>query len=157
VARLLDFGVDPFHFVDMLQGVVGQRLIRGLCPACRQSRVASNEELETLAREYCAHTTLDPAHVIERWRQQYGDANGALTLFSATGCEKCGHMGYQGRIGIYELLPMSAAMKRKIYARANADEMRHTAISEGMQTIKQDGIEKVLQGKTDMEQVRSAC
>ncbi|HVK55310.1 MAG TPA: ATPase, T2SS/T4P/T4SS family [Burkholderiales bacterium] len=156
VERLLDFGVDAFGLGDAILGVVGQRLIRRLCDACRTHRIASEEELHMLAREYCADTHLNHSEVLTRWRTQYAAQDGAIKLFSATGCAQCDGVGLRGWIGLYELLVASAALKRKIHLRASVQEIFEAAIVEGMQTTKQDGIEKVLQGHCDWTHVQSA-
>jgi type II secretory ATPase GspE/PulE/Tfp pilus assembly ATPase PilB-like protein len=156
VERLLDFGVDPFGFGDALVGVVGQRLVRRLCHACRTHRVASEEELNTLAREYCVDSHLNHNEVLARWRTQYTAQDGAIKLFSVTGCAQCDGAGHKGWIGLYELLVASAALKRKIHLRASVQEVFEAAIVEGMQTTRQDGIEKVLQGHCDWAHVQSA-
>ncbi|MES2354703.1 MAG: ATPase, T2SS/T4P/T4SS family [Pseudomonadota bacterium] len=157
VVRLLDFGLDPFNFADALLGVVAQRLARRLCPACRKPYIASDEELGNLAHEYCWNTDYIASEVLDRWRTQYGDKDGAITLFSAGSCEKCDKLGYKGRLGVHELLVASPAVKRKILAKANVSELSKTAMSEGMQTLRQDGIEKILQGHTDLEHIQAVC
>ena len=80
---------------------------------------------------------------------------GKLTLFRAVGCKACNSSGYKGRLGIYEFLLNSAAVKKKIHAKANVPEILRTAVAEGMLTLKQDGIDKILQGHTDWEQIKT--
>ena len=157
VVRLLDFGLDPFNFADALLGIVGQRLVRRLCPTCRSSHTASKEELDILASAYCFGTELDPAEVSSRWRSQYGSDDGSLVLFSPEGCEACDRTGYRGRIGLHELLVASPAVKQKVQSRSDVGQITAVAMAEGMIMLKQDGIEKILQGHTDLKQVRSVC
>jgi type II secretory ATPase GspE/PulE/Tfp pilus assembly ATPase PilB-like protein len=157
VVRLLDLGIDPFNFADALLGILGQRLARRLCAVCREPRAASVEELDILAREYCWDTDLNPSELLGRWRAQSGDKDGTLTLFSANGCDQCDHIGYKGRVGVHELLVASPEIKRKIYAGANVREISRGAMAEGMHTLRQDGIEKILQGHTDFEQIQAIC
>jgi type II secretory ATPase GspE/PulE/Tfp pilus assembly ATPase PilB-like protein len=154
VVRLLDLGLDPFNFADALLGVVGQRLTRKLCTACRQRYSATTEQVQMLAHEYCLETELQAADVIAQWQKQYGGDGNPLTLYKAVGCEKCDKSGYKGRLGVHELLLNTPAIKKKIHAKANVPEILLTAIGEGMRTLKQDGIDKILQGLTDWEQVR---
>jgi type II secretory ATPase GspE/PulE/Tfp pilus assembly ATPase PilB-like protein len=154
VVRLLDLGLDPFNFADALLGVVGQRLTRKLCTACRQRYSATAEQVQMLAHEYCLETELQAADVIAQWQKQYGGDGNPLTLYKAVGCEKCDKSGYKGRLGVHELLLNTPAIKKKIHAKANVPEILLTAIGEGMRTLKQDGIDKILQGLTDWEQVR---
>jgi type II secretory ATPase GspE/PulE/Tfp pilus assembly ATPase PilB-like protein len=155
VVRLLDLGMDPFNFADALLGVLAQRLIRRLCPSCRTAYGAPANELEELALEYCSETELQPDKLLQAWRKQYGASNGRITLFRASGCAECDRTGYKGRMGLYELLVADPSVKRLVQARAPVTDIVATALPKGMRTLKQDGIEKVLQGVTDMHQVRS--
>ncbi|MGZ9710703.1 GspE/PulE family protein [Glaciimonas sp. GNP009] len=152
--RLLDLGLDPFNFADALLGVVGQRLTRKLCTNCCQNYEATDAQIDMLAFEYCHETKLQPADVIADWQRRYNKDNHAFILRKATGCEKCDKSGYKGRLGVHELLLNSAAIKRKIHAKANVPDILETAIGEGMRTLKQDGIDKIFQGLTDWEQIR---
>ena len=93
----------------------------------------------------------------EEWKAQFGDKDGRLTLWSAVGCEKCGGTGYRGRVGLHELLTGTDALKKDIQEHARVSKMLATALEDGMRTLKQDGIEKVLAGLTDMAQVRAVC
>ncbi|MDB5841951.1 MAG: type secretion system protein [Herminiimonas sp.] len=155
VVRLLDLGLDPFNFADALKGVVGQRLARRLCTTCCQSYQPDNEELNMLAHEYCFETELEPSDVIAQWKKAHGNGDGKLTLQRANGCDECNGSGYKGRVGVHELLINSAAVKRKIHAKATVQEIVKVAVSEGMQTLRQDGINKIFQGYTDWEQIRT--
>jgi type II secretory ATPase GspE/PulE/Tfp pilus assembly ATPase PilB-like protein len=155
VVRLLDLGLDPFNFGDALLGVVGQRLARRLCASCRKPYAAGDEELAMLAYEYCVDTPLKADEILAGWRKVHAGPNGSITLHKAQGCDECNGSGYKGRLGIHELLINTAAVKRKIMARANVSEITEQAIMEGMATLRQDGIAKILQGYTDWEQVRA--
>jgi type II secretory ATPase GspE/PulE/Tfp pilus assembly ATPase PilB-like protein len=154
VVRLLDLGMDPFNFSDALVGVLAQRLARRLCEACKVPYVPSEDELAALAQEYCLGTDRDPAAVLKSWRKPRG---GGPRLYRADRCEKCAGLGYAGRVGLHELLPGSPAIRRLIQGRAQVETITRQGIAEGMRTLKQDGIEKVLQGVTDISQVRAVC
>jgi len=154
VVRLLDLGLDPFNFADALLGVVGQRLARRLCTHCRKSYTPDGEEMQMLAHEYCLESPFDPAEVQAEWQRQYG-ASGTITLYAAEGCKHCSNTGYKGRLGIHELLTNSPAIKKKIHAKANVSEIQEVALTEGMRTLRQDGIDKIFQGLTDWEQIRA--
>jgi type II secretory ATPase GspE/PulE/Tfp pilus assembly ATPase PilB-like protein len=80
-----------------------------------------------------------------------------LTLYSGVGCDTCGGTGYKGRVGLHELLLGSDTVKKHIQEHARVAQILATGLSEGMRTLKQDGIEKVLQGITDIHQVRAVC
>ena len=154
VVRLLDMGIDPFSFSDSLLAVLAQRLARRLCVRCRVKRPAKPEEVEQLAEEYCFDSGLDAKDVIARWHQRYG---GRLVMHDVKGCDFCRRTGYRGRIGLYELLTVTPEMRRMMLRRASAAELRTYAMSNGMLTLKQDGIEKVLTGDTDLHEVRAAA
>ncbi|MFZ2155674.1 MAG: GspE/PulE family protein, partial [Bradyrhizobium sp.] len=155
VVRLLDLGMDPFNFADALLGVLSQRLVRRLCGECKVAYTAAAGELEQLAQEYCVDTGGDAAALLLAWRKRHGNADGAIVLYRAEGCEQCNHIGYQGRMGVYELLVANAAVKRLVQARAPIAEIRSATMANGMRTLKQDGIDKILQGATDIQQVRA--
>jgi type II secretory ATPase GspE/PulE/Tfp pilus assembly ATPase PilB-like protein len=114
-------------------------------------------ELEELVLQYCNETAIDAPKQMKIWRASHAGADGKITLFRAQGCEHCDRSGYQGRIGLYELLVADATTKRQIQARAPVSEVRSAAIAAGMRMLRQDGIEKVLQGVTDMQQVSAVC
>ncbi|HEY8025112.1 MAG TPA: ATPase, T2SS/T4P/T4SS family [Burkholderiaceae bacterium] len=154
VVRLLDLGLDPFNFADALLGVVGQRLARRLCTNCRKPYTPHDEEMQMLAHEYCVESPFAPATVLEEWHHQYG-ATGPITLYAAEGCKHCSNTGYKGRLGIHELLTNSPAVKKKIHAKANVTQIQEVALTEGMRTLRQDGIDKIFQGLTDWEQIRA--
>ena len=138
-------------------GVVGQRLVRRLCTACRTPRAASHEEIEALAHEYCRDLGLVPAVIAARWRSRYGSSDGALTLHAPAGCPLCDRSGYKGRMGVHELLLASPAIKAKIQEKATSADILREAIGSGMVTLKQDAIEKILQGHLDFKEVQAGC
>jgi type II secretory ATPase GspE/PulE/Tfp pilus assembly ATPase PilB-like protein len=157
MVRLLDLGMDPFNFSDALVGILAQRLAKRYCEHCKKSHIASVDDINELAREYCQNTPLDPDTVYQQWRKTYATENGEFLLSSANGCTECGGTGYKGRIGLYEFLEASAPIKRLIQKRAAAEDLLFAAIYQGMHTLKQDGIEKVMQGHTDIYQIRAVC
>ncbi len=166
VVRLLDMGMDPFNFADALIGVLAQRLARRLCVKCKQVYHAEADELRLLLEEYCEdmHLTADfgadpaqvRARVMERWRSTYADAQGRFALYRATGCDEC-NQGYRGRVGLHELMLGSEPIKRLVQERGRVEQILGQALAEGMRTLRQDGIEKVLGGITDIKQVRKVC
>jgi type II secretory ATPase GspE/PulE/Tfp pilus assembly ATPase PilB-like protein len=167
ITRLLDMGMDPFNFADALLGVLAQRLTKRLCKDCRKSHIATNEEIESLLSEYSEEVRRterwqrDPEAARRalraEWLQSFANAEGMFVLYEPVGCDHCAGTGYRGRIGLHELLVGSDAIKKNIQEHARVAEMSVTAMNEGMRTLKQDGIEKVLQGFTDMHQVRMVC
>jgi type II secretory ATPase GspE/PulE/Tfp pilus assembly ATPase PilB-like protein len=151
VVRLLDLGMDPFNFADALLGVLAQRLVRRLCADCKVGYTPSAPELEELATEYCGESKLDPGSVLHTWRSQPK----GIALYRARGCARCDRTGYKGRMGLYELLAADAAVKRLVQTRSPVTEIAAAAVANGMRTLKQDGIDKVIRGLTDVPQVRS--
>ena len=110
-----------------------------------------------MIHEYCLGTELNAAQVLVQWRAQYADDNGALTLFSAEGCETCEQKGYKGRLGVHEFLVASTEVKKKIQSGTSVAEISQAAAAEGMLTLRQDGIDKILQGHTDLKQIKAVC
>jgi len=157
IVRLLDLGMDPFNFADALLGVLGQRLVKRLCLSCKVSYEPAASELDALAKEYCEGTLIDARRLLDDWFQQYGGADGKITLSRARGCDRCDATGYKGRLGLYELLIADSELKRMVQSRARVSDIRNAALAAGMRTLKQEGIGKVLQGLTDMHQVRASC
>lgn len=159
VIRLIDMGLDPFNFADSLLGVLAQRLVRRLCPHCRASRLATEEEVTELLDDYlhicpADHPDFSRDKVRAEWLQRFGQ-NGQLMTHHAPGCDKCDHTGHKGRAGLHELMVVSREMRRLIQTSARAEELQKTALIEGMRTLRQDGIEKVLQGVTSLAEVRA--
>jgi len=136
VVRLLDLGMDPFNFADALLGVLAQRLVRTLCPDCKVAYAPSGPELEELAAE---SRVLPAKHM----------------LYRAKGCARCDRTGYKGRMAVYELLVADAAVKRLVQSRAPVSEITAVAALAGLPTLKQSAIDKVIEGHTDVHQVRS--
>jgi type II secretory ATPase GspE/PulE/Tfp pilus assembly ATPase PilB-like protein len=157
IVRLLDLGLDPFNFADGLTGILSQRLARRLCDACKQPHVLAEAEARLMFSEYCDGTSIAPATVLAAWRRQYANPKGDIVLYVAKGCPDCDHMGYKGRIGLYELLVADANVKALVQRRAQVTEVKASASAAGMRSLKQDGIERVLCGFTDMYQVRATC
>ena len=156
VARLLEMGMDRFNFADALLGLVAQRLARRLCRTCARPRQLSPDELGAMAHEYASVADQDAAAVLGQWRDRFSAAGGPK-VYLPVGCKVCEGSGYKGRIGLYEILHATEAFKRLVRANASSEQLRRQALADGMVLLRQDGIEKVLQGLTTMEQVRAAA
>ncbi|MBF0496928.1 MAG: type II secretion system ATPase GspE [Deltaproteobacteria bacterium] len=133
VTRLVDMGVEPFLISSAVVGVVAQRLVRVVCPKCREPYHPSAEEL--------AEMNLSPRLLGQR------------TLFRGRGCGECFDTGYRGRTSIYEIMAMTDSIRNLVLKGADANQIRHAAIAEGMATLKQDGTEKLLAGVTTVAEV----
>lgn len=159
VTRLLDMGMDPFNFADALLLVLAQRLVRRLCTQCREPQEADETSLQELARDH-AHAFVDEAQrpaadeVLAQWRERFG-RNGRLTLYRPVGCKHCDGSGYRGRAGIHELMSISRRLRELIQNGARAEELLRAAQADGLRTLRQDGIEKVLTGVTTIDEVRA--
>jgi type II secretory ATPase GspE/PulE/Tfp pilus assembly ATPase PilB-like protein len=159
VTRLLDMGMDPFNFADSLLVVLAQRLVRRLCSHCNVAREATADELDELMADWLhvcppGDERFSRDAVMKEWLERFG-RDGKLMHYHAPGCEKCGHTGYKGRAGLHELMAISRELRRLIQTGARAEELQQTALREGMRTLRQDGIEKVLMGATSIEEVRA--
>jgi type II secretory ATPase GspE/PulE/Tfp pilus assembly ATPase PilB-like protein len=147
ITRLLDMGMDPFNFADAILGIMAQRLVRTLCKKCKKPYNPSREEYDELVREY-------GPEAFEALNIPYSDD---LSFHKPTGCPECNNSGYRGRMGIHELLMGTDEMKKLIQEKATMETIRGQAIKDGMTTLKQDGIEKIFAGHTDLLQVRKVC
>ena len=167
IIRLLDMGMDPFNFADALLGILAQRLAKRLCADCKKPHIATADEIKVMLEEYSVELVntvtwkKDPAAAMKalsaEWRKLFADDKGQFTIYGPVGCEKCSGTGYRGRVGLHELLIGTDPVKRAIQEHARVAELLAIALDEGMHTLKQDGMEKVLQGITDMHQVRAVC
>ena len=160
VTRLLDMGMDPFNFADSLLAVLAQRLLRRLCPKCVQTREANDAEVDEWLDDYL-HAFADRDAAPSRdglradWTQRLGQ-DGRLVHHHAPGCPACDGSGLKGRAAIQELLLVSRELRRLIQTGGRAEQILAQAQREGMRTLRQDGIEKVIAGVTSIEEVR-AC
>jgi general secretion pathway protein E len=134
VNRLLDMGVEDYLLTSTVIGILAQRLVRTLCPACKTSYIA----LPEVVAELGLHKFAPP---------------GDITLYHAKGCKECAQTGFIGRISIMEMLPMSDPLRTHIMRHANSAELRIEAIKEGMVTMYEDGMRKALNGVTTFEEV----
>jgi type II secretory ATPase GspE/PulE/Tfp pilus assembly ATPase PilB-like protein len=167
ISRLLDMGMDPFNFADALLGILAQRLAKRLCKDCKKPHTATQEEIRALLAEYATELLStetwkkDPNAAYQalyaEWIRLFGGEKKQITLYEHVGCDKCSGTGYRGRVGLHELLIGTDPIKKGIQEHARVAELFAIALEEGMRTLKQDGIEKVLQGITDIHQVRSVC
>ena len=147
VVRLLDLGCDPFNFSDAMLGVLAMRLCKRICPNCREAYHPTRSEYDELVQAFGEGD----------WEGVHPAYNPGLTLFRGRGCDTCNQTGYRGRVPIHELMVVSDSMKALIQARARTGELLTLAKSDGMRTLVQDGIEKVLQGLTTYKQVRAVA
>jgi type II secretory ATPase GspE/PulE/Tfp pilus assembly ATPase PilB-like protein len=147
VTRLLDMGCDPFSFADAMLGVLAQRLARRICKDCKEAYQGTPEEYEELRQGY------GPEH----WDKLGIKHDASFRLFRGRGCETCNRSGFRGRAALHELLIGTDEMKRMIQTKSRTEEMLKIAIQQGMTTLVQDGIQKVLQGLTTYKEVKAVA
>ncbi len=132
-ARLIDMGVEPFLVGNSIVAVLAQRLVRRLCPKCKEAHAPSDIELKEAG--------------VSR------DRIAGHTLYRSKGCTACLLTGYKGRVGIYELLVVSEAVRQMVMAGSNAGVIRRRAIEEGLKTLRDDGIRQAMLGVTALDEV----
>jgi type IV pilus assembly protein PilB len=156
VARMIDMGAEPYLLASTLAVVVAQRLVRRLCASCRQSYKPSPEEIAAIRMRG------DFAH-LARGLREYGvvspgdDWLNGVRFFRSTGCADCRMSGYRGRVGIFEIFPVTDAVRPHIVDQKDSSILRQAAVEAGMRTMLMDGVAKAIMGETSLEEVfRSA-
>ena len=145
VTRLLDMGIEPFLVASALRGVVAQRLVRRLCPVCKQEYTADAGWEEAFLRKY----------VPEGKNRTGAPARESLTVFRQEGCEACRYSGFQGRMAIHEVMPVTASLKDKIIGHASEQELWAAVKTEfpGLTSLEEDGIGKIKEGVTSVQEL----
>lgn len=174
--RLLDMNIEPFLIASTVRVVVGQRLVRRLCPDCRETFDPDQATLDDLTKAFQLTEAGDFKHIHELEKQALeegvGKANPSKTNKASTaelstnekgiiklwrarqdGCDNCNHTGYKGRAGIYEVLDNTEAVQKLIVAGATSEEIESAAIKSGMMTMQIDGLIKALRGQTSIEEI----
>lgn len=131
ITRLEDMGIESYLIADSVIGVIAQRLVRRLCPVCKRPKQATEDEKEFMGV----------------------DVSQDVTIYEPCGCAKCENTGFKGRIGVYEIMKMTPALKQIISRREGADVLKDKAIKEGMRTLRMSGSEYVLDGTTSFAEV----
>ena len=140
--RLIDMGVEPFLVASTVNIIIGQRLIRKICEICKASVELSREQLVK--------------NLSEDIVQKHFGATASVRAYQGRGCRICHNTGYSGRVGIYEVLVISKEVKRLIAEKKDSDVILKQALSEGMDTMMDDGLKKVASGETSIEEVLRA-
>lgn len=134
VTRLLDMGMEDYLLTSTINAIMAQRLVRVLCPHCKQPETLGDDEIEHMGvRAFC------PAGAVQVWR--------------AVGCDACAHTGYRGRMGIHELLVMNDEVRNLVLQHASSEQIYRTARQHGMRTMFEDGFLKALDGLTSVPEV----
>ncbi|MEO8862797.1 MAG: GspE/PulE family protein [Candidatus Saccharimonadales bacterium] len=173
--RLLDMGVEPFLIASTVRAVVGQRLVRRLCVDCRETVEPSLETVKQIADVFGTNETsvMKHLHALEEAALESGigqvvtgKSKADTSVLSTTeskisriykahddGCDSCGHTGYKGRMGIYEVLNGSVAIQKLIITGSTSDTIQNQAVADGMITMQIDGLVKALRGQTSIEEI----
>lgn len=134
ITRLMDMGLEDYLLVSTVNGILAQRLVRRLCPHCREPFTAMPE-------------------LVEEMRLTRFVSNGQVTLYKPVGCSECNNIGYRGRLSIVEFLTMSDELRRLVMTHAQAREIEAQAVEEGMISMLDDGLQKAIDGDTTVEEV----
>jgi type IV pilus assembly protein PilB len=137
IPRLINMGVKPYMVASSVQAIMAQRLIRTICPNCKEPYDCPEPLLRSIG--------LAPE-----------DVEG-ITLYHGVGCNRCNRSGYYGRLGIFELMEMNVELRNLTFAKAATGEIREKARSYGMLTLREDGLRKIIQGVTTVEEVARVC
>jgi type II secretory ATPase GspE/PulE/Tfp pilus assembly ATPase PilB-like protein len=137
--RLIDMGVEPFLISSSIVCVLAQRLVRQICPRCKEAYVASRESL--LRYGFPVPDEIG------------ADTGGELTLFRGKGCDHCKGTGYKGRTGVHELMIMSDEIKDLVLTKSPSHLIRNVANQQGMKTLQMDSVQKILMGITSVDEV----
>ncbi|MBC7764641.1 type II/IV secretion system protein [Microbacteriaceae bacterium] len=164
--RLLDMGIEPFLIASTVKAVVGQRLVRRLCMTCRQQYTPEQTEIDEVVKLFNLQNGHSFSFIHELENQAIEQKVGGETepstnqktinhLWRANpeGCDECGHTGYKGRIGIYEVLGVTVPIQKMIVSNATSNEIQEQAIDEGMTTMQTDGLIKAIRGNTTLDEV----
>jgi type IV pilus assembly protein PilB len=136
LSRLTEMGIEPFLTASAVDCVLAQRLARKLCDACREPFKPTQEMLRR--NDF-------PPESCDDWEN--------VTLYKPAGCARCNGTGYKGRLGLYEVMLVTEAIERLTVERKSSDEIGRVAQAEGMRSLREDGIDKVLAGKTSIEEI----
>ncbi len=144
ISRMLDLGVETSQIASAINVIIGQRLVRRLCPDCKEEYIPAQTTIESFKKIL---SMISPKAKVET-------PNKVEKLWRPKGCLKCNGLGYKGRIGIFEVFEVTDSIRKKIVDLATESELLQQALEEGMVTLVQDGIVKALQGETSMEEIQ---
>jgi type II secretory ATPase GspE/PulE/Tfp pilus assembly ATPase PilB-like protein len=130
INRLLDMGIESFLISSSVGGVIAQRLLRTICSKCKEAYQPSPQALRNLGMEESAD----------------------VQFFRGAGCAVCKGTGYKGRIGVYELMTVNQEMREMVLKHASSDQLKEAALRNGMRTLREDAMEKILLGMTTLEE-----
>lgn len=136
VTRLIDMGIEPFMVSSSIMGILSQRLVRKLCPTCRRARTLSPEEMAEFATNVSVLAS--------------------AKIYEPVGCDACGNFGYRGRLPIFELLVPQPTVRKAIAANKTVEELGEIVNASGFQSMRVDGLNRVFQGLTSLDEILKA-
>jgi type II secretory ATPase GspE/PulE/Tfp pilus assembly ATPase PilB-like protein len=148
LVRIVEMGMDPISLSEALTAVIAQRLVRMLCNKCKKSLKPSKEEYEEMKATYGPDWF--EKHEMDKVYEK-------ATMKQKVGCKECDQVGYRGRTAIYELLQNTEQIKHGIKEKASTDELKMMALEKGLRTLRMDGVEKVIEGVTDLSEILRVC
>ena len=144
ITRLLNIGVPPYLLTSTIELIIAQRLVRKLCDNCKKPANVSPEMTALVKR---AMDKFDPKGEIDKEKFD------KMSFFEAVGCDKCNHIGYYGRVGLYEVFHMNNELRKLISSNATTLELEEAGKRQGMITLEQGGIIKALEGVTTLDEI----
>jgi type IV pilus assembly protein PilB len=144
ITRILDMGVQAFKITSTLRTVEAQRLVRKLCPVCKEEYEPAEAVRDEIRKNLKATSDCE---------FDYAKLDKNFTLFRPKGCEKCGNMGYKGRMGVYEVMEVDREIEKMVLDGASEADLEDKCIEKGMLTLLQDGYFKAMDGQTSLEEV----
>lgn len=134
ITRLVDMGIEPYLIASSVEGFIAQRLVRVICPKCKQPDSEQPEEIRKQIKEEL-------------------NLEAEATIYKGGGCEACNYTGFIGRQAIYEILPLSSEIKKLILRKVSSEEIKNRAVLSGMRTLREDGLRRAAEGVTTIEEV----
>lgn len=152
VTRLMDMGIEPFLIASSVIGILAQRLVRVVCPKCKEKFTPPAEALASMGLSE-RREAYQGSSKIKAKESKAKESDKDIAFYRGKGCDECKHTGYRGRIGIFELLIISEEIKRLITRKASSEEIKIKAREEGMRFLNEDGLDKARRGMTTIEEV----
>jgi len=152
ITRMIDMGVEPFLVSSSVIGILAQRLVRTVCDGCKEEYTPTKDELKDIGILDELRTRAERSEASPQGTK-HESRSSDIKFYRGKGCDKCSKTGYKGRIGIYELMVIDDELRNMIVAKTISEEIKKKAIEKGMITLMDDGLDKVSQGLTTVEEV----
>jgi type IV pilus assembly protein PilB len=150
--RLLDMGIEPYLIASTVDNIIAQRLTRKVCQDCKKKYRLDKKAVASMEKDFNLKALLEVMKREGRLESKITDVS-QMDFYAGEGCDKCGRTGYRGRIGVFEVLPISPEIMKLILSKASSAELEKQAVAEGMVLMWQDGFIKAHEGQTTVEEV----